>query len=413
MTSTGSIRRAVALVVVAAGLSLVPGTARAQATLTLPEALRRARVAAPAADLARAGVAVARGRTREETQWANPELLYRREDLNGNTPLDGDVFAEAAVPFPITGRRLALRSAGRAAVERAQGDSAALLAQLDAEVATAWWQLVRAEALAATARTQREALDGIAGYDSVRAREGAVPELLAIRARVEADRAAIVATTASAELARARATIAQLIGLAADAVQVAPADVAALTATPVPATPVAAVPRRPELAAAEAAEREQRRRVAAEGWAIVPDLTLTAGTKRTGPIRYTTLAVGLPIPLFHRNGGARERAQGELLAATAARRAVEARLAREAEAADATRRALRQAPPSTAMLTRAEEAAAIARAAYREGGMTQFELLEAQRAAAAAREAIVRWATELRLADVAWRRATGQSQETP
>lgn len=397
---------------VAIALQAPLGAQRAPVS-SLGDALRRARAVAPAGDLARAQVAIARGRAREETQWANPELLYRREDLNPNSPVPGDIFAEGSVPFPITGRRLALRGAGLEAQARARADSVALLAQLDADVAASWWGLVRAEALLAVARAHRANVDSIATYDSLRAREGAIAEVVALRARVEADRAVLAEVTAAAELARARASLAQLLALPGDSLA-PPDDAYAQLLPPAPGgTTGAPAVRRPELVAAEAGEREARRRLQAERWGVVPDVTLTAGTKTTGPLRYMVLAVGLPFPVFHRNGGARERAAGELLAAGATRRAVEQRVAREAEAANAARLALRRTPPPAQLAERAADAARIARAAYREGGIGQLELLEAQRADVAAREAIVRWAAEVRLADVAWRRATGQSQEAP
>jgi cobalt-zinc-cadmium efflux system outer membrane protein len=382
---------------------------------SLADALRRARTVAPAADLARAQVAIARGRTREETQWANPEFTYRREDLAPNTDVPGDIFTEASVPLPVTGRRIALRGAGVEGLARARADSTTIVAQLEADVATAWWSLVRAEALAEVTRSYRAAVDSIAVFDSLRAREGAIAEVIALRARVEADRAVLAEVTASAELARARAVLAQLLALPGDALAPVARTAYAQLLPPMDGTPSAPVapPRRPELLAAEAAEREARRRAQAAGWAAIPDFTLTGGTKQTGPLRYAVFAVGLPIPLFNRNGGARERAAGELLAAGATRRAVEQGVAREAEAANAARLALRRTPPPAQLAARAADAAQIARAAYREGGIGQLELLEAQRADLAAREAIVRWAAEVRLADVAWRRATGQSQETP
>nr|MCU0627656.1 TolC family protein [Gemmatimonadaceae bacterium] len=305
--------------------------------------------------------------------------------------------------------------AGREAIARAQGDSATLVAQLDADVATSWWLAVRAEALAQVARSQREALDDVARYDSLRAREGAVAEVVALRARVEADRAALAEVGARAERARARALLARYVGQAGDSLALAvdTSAAAALTAIADVVHDAPPVPGPPELRAAEAAEREQRRRVAAERLALVPDLTLTAGSKQTGPLRYTVVAVALPLPLLNRNGGARERTQAELLAVQAQRRDVVLRVRREGEAADAARRALREAPPPREILARTAEAASIARAAYREGGITQLELFEAQRAEGLAREAVLRWATDVHLADVAWRRATGRPQEGP
>lgn len=428
--------------------STEPGSAppAADPVLTLADAVALARERHPGVDAAAGHLMATRGSARQEGAFANPEVEWRVESLN--TPLDPDRFLTATLPLDLSGRRLALRSSGRAAVRSAEAESAARIRAVEFNAATAYWQAALAQSLLDAATAQREALQGIAEYDAIRLREGAISEAAALRTRLEADRARIAEATARTQYARARAELARALAISADSIPrlepliTAPVSAASgaarpdasggrvatgLAATEQAATDkVAAEPRpftlptlddaleraraeRPELRAAAAALDAARLRRTAERLATLPEIGLTGGMKTTNGITGAVIGVTVPIPLFDRNGGARELAAGELRIAEAHRREVESAITAEVRAAlESLESLLAALPPEARDLGgRGREVAEIMEAAYREGGATLVELLEARRAAADAHAAALQWHADLRIAMLELNRATG------
>jgi outer membrane protein, heavy metal efflux system len=124
----------------------------------------------------------------------------------------------------------------------------------------------------------------------------------------------------------------------------------------------------------------------------------------------------VPLPLFSRNEGPRERAHGESLLATAEMRDAELRVRGEVVAAVQGLQALKEAMAAgtSGIDARAAEVAQIAEGAYREGAISLMELVEAQRARAESRAAALRWTIDLRLATLELNRALGAPLlETP
>jgi cobalt-zinc-cadmium efflux system outer membrane protein len=391
--------------------ALLAGPVAAQEPLTLARTLEIARVRSPLVTAAAGARALASGRAREASTLPNPVAQYRRE--NDGSPLQPDVFAEVALPFDLTGRRMALRGAARIGRERGLADSVTLTRQAGYEAAAAWWRAAQAQELAVAAEAQREALAGIAASDSTRFAEGAVSELVAIRTRLEADRARIAAATAFSTLARARADLARVIGLPVDSLpSIARPDLTAAPLAPPPIDSALAIAsrERPDLRSARLAAEETDRRLTAERRGILgADAQLVGGYKRT--IGFNTALVGVlvPLPLFNANGGARERALGEALLARAALREAEARARGDVLSAIQGWNALRAAVPGdgAALATAGDDVAAITEAAYREGAVSLLELLESQRARADARAAAIRWRTDAALLRIDLDRALG------
>lgn len=387
----------------------LPGVAAAQQpTFSVADAVATARARHPLVRAAAGRVEATRGAARQQGAFPNPTLEWRSEHLD--SPLGVDRFLTAELPVDLSGRRLSLRSAGRAAVEGAVADSIAAIREIEYAAAAAYWNAALAEALLETAIAQREALEGIAAFDSIRLSEGAVAEVAAIRTRLEADRARLAEATARAEAARAHAELARALGLPQDSV---PGTEPLTVPTPeLPALEEAirhALATRPDLRASAAMVESARLQRNAERWAMIPEFSVVGGWKETAGFRTGVLGVSVPIPLFDRNGGARARAAGEFQMAEAVHLEAEARARAEVAASLAAVESLLAAmPPDGAdIAARGLEVAAIAEAMYREGGASLLELLEAQRSAADARASALRWATELRLALLDLNRATG------
>jgi cobalt-zinc-cadmium efflux system outer membrane protein len=380
--------------------------------LTLADAVARARAQHPGVEAAAGQVMATRGATRQLGAFPNPVVEWRVESIN--TPLDPDRFLTATFPLDLSGRRLALRSSGRAAVRSAEAGSEARLREIEFQAASAYWEAALAQSLLDAAATHREALAGIAEYDAIRLREGAISEAAALRTRLEADRARIAEATARTEHARARAELARALGTSADSIPrleplVAEAAKAAWRPPYLADALARARAERPELHAATATVDAARLRRTAERRATLPEVGLTGGMKTTNGVSGAVIGITMPLPLFDRHGGARELAAGELRIAEAHLRETEAAITAEVttalEAVEALLAAL--APEDRDLGGRGREIAEIMEAAYREGGATLVELLEARRAAADAQAAALQWHADLRIALLTLNRATG------
>ncbi len=394
---------------------LMPRLARTQAAppsvaapMGLAAAVALARQSAPGLRLADAKREAASGRVREGQQFANPTVEYRRENLGSS--LLPDVFATVYVPFDVTGRRLALRQAGARGQERVTADAQADRSEQELRVARAWLRAAVADGQLAIAESQAAALAEVATVDSLRARDGLVADGVALRTRLEADRARAAVALVDGERARARGDLSRALGLPDELLP----ELAPLAAPPLPEPPdsarvrAIAVAARPEIAAREAGFREAESRLNAERRGALGDWQLQGGSKETGGFMTGQLGVAVPFPIFHRNDGARQRARGELAEARALRD--DARLGARAEAAASLRayvvlRALAGSAQSFA--SRGREVSGIARTAYREGHATLTELLDAERAAADAMLSHVRWAADAWLARLELERALG------
>ncbi len=376
--------------------------------LDLAAALQLARRSGPGARVVEARRDAAVGRARESTQYPNPTLEWRRENLG--SALDPDIFATAYIPLDLTGRRLALRRAGQAGRTRAGADALAQQRDAELQVARAWLRAALTEGSVQIARQQRDAMQEIARVDAARLQEGVIADAVALRTGLEADRARVVVATAAGEAARARAELARILGVPDDQLPL----LAPLAAPALPEGPDSSRVRelvrttRPELAAREAALEEARAKARAEQRGMLGDVQLQGGSKETGGFLTGQLGVALPFPLFNRNEGARQRSRGELAEALALRDdallAVRGDVVAAWRAYAEIRRTVTQAGSFS---TRGREVATIARVAYGEGQASLVELLDAERAAAESMTMHLRWAAEAWLARLEFERALG------
>ena len=378
-------------------------------TLTLDRAVAIARTQSPLVLLAAGRRDLSTGRGRTEAAWPNPSAEWRRENLD--SPLPPDIFATLQVPLDVTGRRFALRQAGSAAAQRGRADSSATLRQLELDVIRAFLRASLADELSSIAASEQVARERTAVFDGQRFREGAVAEVVAMRTRLEADRARIALSAARGEAARARAELARAIGISTAAVGVL------RTATHTPLLTIEGLDttwstvraRRADLASVRYAAEESERRWRAERRGVIGDLNVVGGYKGTGGYATGLFGVMVPLPLFNRNEGPRQRAFGESAIARAELLDAENRARGEIHAATLAWEAARDAGREGAATldARAREVADIAESSYREGATSLVELIESQRARADARAAAARWMVDIFLAELELRRATG------
>lgn len=418
-----ALRGAAAFVVAVCALSHGSTPVMAQEPHELPFSVRDAMALArehhPALAAAGGRHLAESGMAWQEAALPNPVLEWEREGIGG--PVEADRFLTVSQSLGLTGRRLALRSAARQVDARAMADSVTVIRHIEASAAAAYWRASLARALLDVTVAQREDAEQLARVEADRAREGAVAELVALRASLELERARLAEATARAEFSRATVNLTRAVGV--DSLPpVPPLDPQPPRTTAIPTLEVAleaALERRSDLAALRAGAQVARHRQSAERRATLPDVSLQAGTMRSAGVDMHTLGVSVPLPLFDRNSGGRKRAAGEVAEANAeldaAERSARAEVRAAVEALDALLAA--RSPGSDSLAARAAEVAEIADAAYAAGGGSLLELLDARRARVEAFTTALQWAAELRLALLELDRATGapllESLETP
>lgn len=380
----------------------------AQAALGLPEALALARQSGPLRKMTDARRQVGLGQVGESTQWLNPSLEWRRENLG--SPLQPDIFATLYLPFDVSGRRVALRQAAASGRQRVAADASVEQRDAEMSVARAWLRAAAAHGTLEIMTQQYEALREIARVDAERLREGLVSEAVGLRTALEADRARVALVGARNEALVARTELARLLGVSeAQLPTVASISAPTLPSAPDSAAAVgAALSQRAEVRARDAAVQEAQRRLTAERRGVLGEVQLQGGTKETGGFMTGQLGVAMPLPVFNRNTGARQRAAGQL---------TEARIWRDdvlLAVQGGVRSALHHylevqvaAPSAGSFGARGAEVARIARLSYREGHVTLTELLDAERAAAEAMQAHIRWAVDAWMARLELERSLG------
>lgn len=401
-------RAVLAIALLAGSAASVPAQSPPPARLTLADAVRLAITVAPAAQAASGRRAELVGRARTDAQWANPIVELRRENIG--SPLDYDDFATVTLPVDLLGRRFALRSALGATRERALADSVMTIRDAEYAAARAWWEAWAGDALARIAFDRSELLARIARVDSLRAAEGEISDAAAFRMQLEAQRARHESGTAAAHGARARATLATLVGTSDPSAAFIDTALPPLAPLPELEAALADADRlRPDLRIARSAERAAERRRAAEVRGSLSDVGITGGYKGTAGLSTTVVGLTIAAPLLNANGGNRERSAGEWLLASADRRATELRVVNEVRASFVSAALIDDATSGfdAAFIARATVVADAAEASYREGAASLLELLDAFRAAADARAAFVRGTLDRALVRLELRRAMG------
>ena len=377
-------------------------------SIGLADAMQLARQTGPLRQVADARRQIGLGRVTETNQWANPSLEWRRENLGSS--LQPDIFATVYLPFDVSGKRVAQRQAAAAGRDRVAREADADRRAADLEVARAWMRATVSQGVADVIAEQVEALREIARVDAERLKEGQVSEAVGLRTALEADRARVALVAARREANEAHAVLARLLALP-DGQSPATTPLVAPTLPVAPdsaAARRAALAARPELQAREAAVQEAQRRLAVERRAVFGEVQLQGGTKETGGFMTGQVGLAMPMPLFNRNSGARQRATGEYNEARVLRDDMRAAVSAAAASAWANyQQVQRTAADAATFDARGREVARIARLSYREGHATLTELLEAERAAADARQAHLRWAADAWMARLELERAIG------
>jgi cobalt-zinc-cadmium efflux system outer membrane protein len=397
----------------------VAGAPVGASELDLATALALAGRAGPTLAQVDAQFGMARGELRSAGQWLNPSFEYVLE--SPGAPIQKDEFFTLVLPLDVSGRRTLRSRATHRGTARLDASRVAARRSAELEVASAWVAAVLARAVASALDAQWRTAEEIAGLEAERAREGVSAEAAALRTRVEADRLAHQAAQAEGGARRALVALAARLGVAPDSVPALPAvlDEAAVRATAaadaggLPSGDAAALllraqSGREELRAASLAREEAALRQRVERAGVIGDWQVQGGTKHTAGILTAQVGFALPLPVFNRNDGARERAVNAVREADASWRLAQLTVNGEVlAAAEQVQRLQALADRLARTAAAGDTIAASARVAYTEGHMTLLELLDAQRTASDARVTAQQFRADLVLARLQLARAVG------
>ncbi|HET6372784.1 MAG TPA: TolC family protein [Candidatus Polarisedimenticolia bacterium] len=382
-----------------------PDPLAAPRTITLEEALRLAE-ASPALPAITLEVDRATAEVGASGLWPNPVVSVSREEAAGTV----DRFANLSVPLPLTRRTALEKDAARSGLDAAKARSELAHAGLRLRVREMFAGLVEQQRRHETLTTGLSDLTAL--VEILRAREAEGESSGFDRMRAERERADLEADLfhARAGLAKARISLASLVGIAAEDLTV-DGTLERPAAFPGRDEMTKLLASRGDIVAldADAQRADTQARAARRRGVPEPVFTLGAKTTETDGESGTGAVAGIAfdVPLFDRGQGslAVARADGALLRAR--REALTREAEGEALAAFAEAEARRAAEDAYAATGDAEDLIRIAKAAYEAGEMRILDLLDAYRTALATRLKTIELKADARRAEAALNRVLG------
>lgn len=364
-----------------AAICLAP--AWAQPSLTLAEALDRARQSNPELRALALETVAVDAAGRQAALLPNPSLEYLRE---GKTSEGGSSSVQLAIPLELGGKRAARMEAALAGSRAAALELAVGRARIEAEVVAAYHQAYIAQQHVALAAQVSESGRRSSQAAARRVLAGKVSPVEEARARVAEANWRMEGVTAQRELDEARIRLASLLGDTGSE----PATLAA----PVPPSEAALpgaqledlIASAPAIGRAVAEVDAGKASLRMERAARMPDVTLIVGSKRSeGPerdrVRQNIIGLSMPLPLFNRNQGAILAAERRTDKARSELEATRQRVRAEALQAHARMQAALQQERLVRedVLPGAQYAAEAAMKGFEAGKFNYVEVLDAQR----------------------------------
>jgi cobalt-zinc-cadmium efflux system outer membrane protein len=344
-------------------------------TLTIDDALARARVARPRVAAASAIVERAIGAARVGAIIPNPTAQFENDDLAPTYKL------MATQPLAWLPRRGADLAAGRAGVERARADSAQTLADVGRDVRRSFFGALAADRQLALATEQRVLADSLARLASRRAAAGDISDLERDQISLEASRARLAAEQARQSADIARAELARAVAWeSANSPRAVGALDAGLGQSDSSTAPIDALP---FVRGAVADSSAAAARLKAAQIARIPIPGIVAGREwGAGSSNNLILGLALPIPIFSLGGEAVHQARGAAaeLSALAAESRLTARAQLEAARARTESSDRRARFARDSLLPEAIRVRAGAVRLYEEGRTSVLPVLDALRA---------------------------------
>jgi len=348
--------------------------------VTLQQAVDRAVQTHPALAAAGYEVAASEGALDQARRLRNPEAAFTTEDVRRDR---ATMTAQLNIPLELGGKRGARTHAAEIARDATAQDAAVLQAELRADVARAFFDLVIAQECLALAQASDALAAQAESAAARRVQAGKVSPVEQTKAGVARASAAIELRDANAELLIAQRALAAFWGTASAAPE---ADGSAETLPIVPPEARQATGALENSPRAIRARLEIDRRQAlanVERSKRVPDVTLTVGAKRDSAANnnMAVLGIAVPLPLFDRNQGSQLEAQRLADKAFEDYRALQleqnATLAQDVARLDAARTAVQSLRQD--VLPGAQRAYDAARIGFDAGKFNFLDVLDAQR----------------------------------
>ncbi|MBX3672571.1 MAG: TolC family protein [Burkholderiales bacterium] len=350
--------------------------------------------------------------------WNNPEVSAGRSRRAAAVSSPGGATvrewsAGLAQAIEIGGQRTHRLASARRDLEAATWQAEQARRELRAEVERRFVRVVALQARIAIERDSLALVENTADFAGRRVDAGEDSRLDGNLAIIEAARARNQLASLGDQLLQARVELGEIVQWPHAALPEAVGDLEAGPGDQTLESLLAGLPGHASLRALRAREDAARSRVDLERAARLPDVTLGLTVAREGPAesreKVTTLSLSVPLPLFRNNSAGVAQAGAELVRAEAERRAA----ARDAEAALTalwTRSrdlAARVATLRTTVLPALAENQSLSQRALREGEIGLVQQIVVNRQLLDGRRDLLEAMTDLRLARIALRLASG------
>jgi cobalt-zinc-cadmium efflux system outer membrane protein len=395
------------------------GECRAQAPLSLREAIHQALETRASLKAEGERVAIAEGLRKQAGLFPNPEFQFQNENLRPGMAYTRDVDTLAMInqSLDVLGKRSQRAVVAGEGVVRSRADYESARWQVSRQVSLAYWAARGSQEIREVLKTTADNFQKIVDYNAAQLSVGAIAEQDLLRVRLEWERLKILDDTALIDVNRSRLELLRAMGRT-DFAEVVLTEPLAVDSEVVPAGIEQAMAQRIEIKAARAALNEAMANARLQDVNARPDLNLTAGYKRTElpdtnfGVNTAIVSLRITLPITDKNQGnriaaeAEVRRQQQLVAATETEvRADYAEALQEYE--------MRRSEFTNALQPLREHAAnisKIAAAAYAEGGTDLLRLLDAERTRLDAELAWARGMVEYRQSIVRLEAAEGVSQ---
>jgi cobalt-zinc-cadmium efflux system outer membrane protein len=384
----GLVRR-LGLIAPTAALLVAP-CARAQARLSLQEAVRQALESRASLKAQAEQISVARGFETQSGLIENPTFQFENQNLRpGQTySRDVDTYAYLTQPLDILGKRKQRVAVAARGVSSVEAQYELGRRQIAVQVRHAYWAARGAQEVRSLLKATVDNFQNIVDYHSAQLSVGAISEQDFLRIRLESERLKIAANLAAIEATETRVQLQKEMGQS-EFPELALTE--PLDANKVPLVLVdiqQVLMQRAEVRAATAALEEARTKSKFEDVSARPDLSFLYGYKRTQLVDSTIgtnsalAGVEVTLPVTSRNQGNRAAASAEVRRQQQLLAETQADVRAEYFAAAEEYRLRRDEVVDTLqpLQEHATAISEIARAAYAQGGTDLLRLLDAERA---------------------------------
>ena len=294
----------------------------------------------------------------------------------------------ATLPVDVGPQRWRRTAVARLAVNATRLDTQDSERLLATAVARLYFDILLADARREITTSRRDVVRQLVGADSARVRAGDLPERALFRSQVELVKAEADLSRSIVDAQAGRLALQGLMGVDRPDTALTLTGTLAYAEVPIDASDAAlavAIGQRPDVRAAQQREAQAGAVAGLASAAMIPIPQLSVVRQFNAPFesgRYTSLGIGLEVPLLNQYAGQRERAAAGRVAASTALRRTEAAARRDIITARAEFMAQRSLVKryQAGVLSTLEQNVDATRYAYVRGAASLLEVLDALRA---------------------------------